>query len=249
MIVDDEPLARRGLRRLLESESDFVVGWEATNGKAAVSAIARHLPDVVFLDIQMPVLDGLSMLEQVDPKFFPEIVFVTAYNEHAVSAFDAGAIDYILKPINPERLKRTLDRVRRKLLTGDGSTVERKISDLLAVFPRSGGQYLERIAVHHDERIRFLNVGQIDWICSLGNYIEIHSRDNKFLLRETMSGIESKLDPQAFVRIRRSTIVRIERIEELQTLFGGEFAVVLKDGTEFTSSRRYRKHIESLVKI
>lgn len=247
LIVDDEPLARRGIRQLLETETDFEIAGEAANGQEAISSIETYAPDLVFLDIQMPLLDGFSFVEKIGAKNLPEIVFVTAYDEHAIHAFEAGAIDYVLKPINAERFQKTLERVRRRVFSGENKTLENKIADLLNNL-KPAESYLERIAVKENERIRFLTIEKIDWIGSQGNYIEVHSEREKFLIRETMDGIEKKLNPQKFLRLRRSAIVRIEQIKELHPLFNGEFEVVLKNGTRLTSSRRYRKNLDVLLK-
>ena len=247
LIVDDESLARRGVRRLLESETDFVVEAEASNGKDAAAKIEQYLPDLVFLDIQMPLLDGLSLVENIDSESLPEIVFVTAYDEHAVRAFEAGAIDYVLKPVDPDRFKKTLDRVRRRIRSGE--SLGDRLAEVLEKLLSPTQNHLTRISVNDNERIKFLKIDEVDWIRSQGNYIEVYSKGSKFLVRETMSGIERKLDPNEFLRIRRSTIVRVENIKELQTLFNGEFAVILKDGTELATSRRYRKNLEPLLKI
>lgn len=249
LIVDDEPLARRGICQLLETETDFVVAGEAANGREAVAELERLAPDLVFLDINMPLLDGFGFLEKLHAENLPEIVFVTAYDEHAIQAFEAGAIDYVLKPINAERFQKTLERVRRRAFAGESSPLENRIADLIKNLKPAGNVYPERIAVKENERIKFLAVEKIDWVSSLGNYIEIHAGREKFVLRETMDAIESKLNPQSFVRIRRSTIVRIAVIKELQPLFNGEYAVILADGTELVSSRRYRKNLDALLNI
>lgn len=247
LIVDDEPLARRGIGQLLETETDFVISGEASNGREAFDFIKKLAPDLVFLDIQMPLVDGFSFIEKLDSKSLPEIVFVTAYDEHAIRAFEAGAIDYVLKPINEERFQKTLERIRRRVLTGETHSLENKITDLLKVLNPPQNNYLQRISIKENGRIRFLEVEKIDWISSLGNYVEIYSGREKFVLRETMDGIESKLNPTEFVRIRRSKIVRIAKIKELQTLFNGEYSIILFDGMELTSSRRYRKNLEAVL--
>lgn len=248
LIVDDEPLARRGIRQLLESEIDFEIVGEAGNGREAISAVQKHSPDLIFLDIQMPLLDGFSFIEKMVAVNLPEIVFVTAYDEHAVRAFEAGAIDYVLKPTDPERFQKTLNRVRSRVLSGENKFLENKLANLLSLLKPPAENYLERIAVKQNEKIHFLNAEEIDWISSQGNYIEIHSQGKKFLVRETMDGIEKKINPRQFLRIRRSTIVRIERIKELYPLFNGEFEVVLKNGGKLTSSRRYRQNLDALLK-
>lgn len=246
LIVDDEPLARRGIFQLLENEPDFVVSGEASNGREALSAIEKLSPDLVFLDINMPLVDGFSFLEKLPPNNFPEIVFVTAYDEHAIRAFEAGAIDYVLKPINEERFQKTLKRIRCRLSSGEKNSLDNKINDLINILKPEQTKYLQRITLKGNGRITFLDVEKINWISSLGNYIEIHTNKEKFILRETMDGIESKLNPNDFLRIRRSKIVKISQVKELQPLFNGDFTVILFDGTELTSSRRYRKNLETV---
>ncbi len=248
LVVDDEPLARRGIRQLLESENDFEIVGEAANGREAVLAIQNLAPDLVFLDIQMPLLNGFSFVEKVGAENLPEIVFVTAYDEHAIRAFEINALDYLLKPIDEKRFQKTLERVRRRVLSGENKTLENKLADLLTNLKPAAENYLERVAVKENERIRFLNVEKIQWISSQGNYIEIHVEGETFLLRETMDGIERKLNPREFLRIRRSAIVRISQIKELHQLFGGEYSVILSDGTELAFSRRYRKNLDALLK-
>jgi two-component system LytT family response regulator len=257
LIVDDEPLARRGIRRLLERETDFEIAGEAGNGQIAVAKIESEKPDLVFLDIQMPLVDGFSLIEKTGAKNLPEIVFVTAYDEHAIRAFEAGALDYVLKPIDPERFQKTLERVRRRLNSPpqqQDAGIEPEIINLLRGLaknetPLAPHAFLERIPIKESGRVFFIGVDEIDWIGACGNYIEIHAGREKHLLRETMEGIEGKLNPNEFLRIRRSTLVRIERIKELHPLFNGEFAVILRDGTELSSSRRYRKNLEAILKL
>lgn len=248
LIVDDEPLARRGIRLLLESETDFEIVGECKNGREAVSALETYASDLIFLDIQMPLLDGFSFIERVGAGRLPEIVFVTAYDEHAIRAFETGAIDYVLKPIDAERFAKTLERVRRRVFSGENKSLENKLARLLDNLKFPQENYLERVVVRENERIRLLPTEKINWISSQGNYVEIHSGEEKFLLRETMDGIERKLNPKEFVRIRRSAIVRIEQIKELHPLFQGEFEMVLRCGAKLSSSRRYRKSLDAVLK-
>ncbi|HLM02869.1 MAG TPA: response regulator [Pyrinomonadaceae bacterium] len=255
LIVDDEPPARRGIRRLLEREADFEIAGEAGNGQTAAAKIESEKPDLVFLDIQMPLADGFSLVDAARAENLPEIVFVTAYDEHAIKAFEAGALDYVLKPIDPERFQKTLNRVRRRLSARETPAIEPELINLLRGLatknetPNAPQTFLERIPVKESGRVFFIDAREIDWIGACGNYIEIHAGRAKHLLRETMDGIESKLNPNEFLRIRRSTIVRVEKIKELHPLFNGEFAVILQDGTELSSSRRYRKNLESILKF
>lgn len=249
LIVDDEPLARRGIYQLLADEKDFTVVGDASNGRQALAAIEELAPDLIFLDIQMPVLDGFGVVEKLGARDLPEIIFVTAFDEHAIWAFEVGAIDYVLKPINSERFQKTLERVRKRIISGENNSLEHKIKDLLNSLKPAEEFFLERIAVRENDRIRFLDVEEINLINSLGNYLEIFTDREKFIFRETMSGIEKKLNPKEFVRIRRSAIVRIKSIKELQTLFNGEYSVRLLNGKELVSSRRYRKNLDVLLKL
>jgi two-component system, LytTR family, response regulator len=248
MIVDDEALARRGIRQLLEDEDDFRVVEEAANGSEALAAMHRLKPDVVFVDIQMPLVDGISFVKRISENSCPEVVFVTAYDEHAVSAFEAGAVDYVLKPVDPDRFRKTLTRLRRRVSAGERAAIEDKLDDLLKNLKPRNETYTQRLTIKERDRIRFVEVSDIDWIGSQGNYIEVHAGDEKHLIRETMEGIEKKLDPTGFVRIRRSTIVRVARVVELRPLFGGEFEVVLSNGMMLPSSRRYRKNLDRLLR-
>ena len=252
LIVDDEPVARRGVRLSLRGEDDIEIVGECGDGRAAVAAIREHRPDLVFLDVQMPLLDGFGVVEAVGPENLPAVVFVTAYDEHAVRAFEAGALDYLLKPFERERFRKTLARARRRIHAPDRDDLGRRLAALLGELrPDRVGErakHLERIAVREAGRIIFLGADEIDWIEAQGNYVRLHAGRDSHLLRETMDGIEAKLDPAKFVRIRRSAIVRVERIRELQTLFNGEYAVRLQDGTRLTSSRRYRKNLDALLK-
>lgn len=248
LIVDDESLARRGICRILAGENDFMIVGEAVNGLEAITEIENLAPDLIFLDVQMPVLDGFGLVEKLGAGNLPEIIFVTAFDEHAIRAFEVGAIDYVLKPINIARFQKTLDRVRRRITSAEKTSLEDKIAGLLENLKSPEEKYLTRISVKENERILFLNVENIDRIISQGNYVEIFAGRDKFLLRETMDGIEGKLNPKDFVRIRRSAIIRISQIKELQKLFNGEFSVVLLGGKELVSSRRYRKNLDRLLK-
>jgi two-component system LytT family response regulator len=253
LIVDDEPLARRGMWQLLEPEKDFEVVAEAANGHEAISAIQKYSPDLVFLDVQMPLLDGFSVIQKAGVENLPELVFVTAYDEYAIRAFEVHALDYLLKPIDKERFQKTLKRVRTGIKTRKRNEMDGGISALLSELESAksnGGQqgYLSRIAVKEAGRINFVGVDEIDWISSDGNYVKLHTKSKTHHLRETMDGLEHKLDPQKFLRLRRSVIVCIDQISELHPLFNGEYAVILKDKTELSSSRRYRRNLNLLLK-
>lgn len=254
LIVDDEPVARRGLRRQLQTEPGVEIVGECADGREAVAAILKLKPDLVFLDVQMPLLNGFEVVESVGPAHLPSVVFVTAHDEHAIRAFEVNALDYLLKPFDRERLQKALQRARA-YVGNDAETkrLEERLSDLLRGLEElkavdGAKNYLERIVVKESGRVFFLGVSEIDWLCAHGNYLQIHAGGATHLLRETVDAIESKLDPREFLRLRRSTIVRIERIRELHPLFNGEYAVVLKDNTRLTSSRRYRRNLDRLLK-
>lgn len=254
MIVDDEPLARRGIRQNLRAFNEVEIIGECKNGREAVVAIESEKPDLVFLDVQMPLLDGFEVIETLSAENLPPaVVFVTAFDEHAIRAFEVNALDYLLKPVDPERFQKTLERVRGLIKNTQNGRLDEKLSALLRDFeslktkdaPR---EYLRRVVIKEHERVFFLDVNEIDWISSEGNYIALHAKNKVFMLRETMDGIERKLDPAEFLRLRRSTIVRIEQIKELQPLFNGEYVVLMKDGTKLSSSRRYRQNLDALLK-
>lgn len=253
LIVDDEPVARRGIRLSLQGETDVEIIGECGDGRAALAAIRAEQPDLVFLDVQMPLLDGFGVVAALDVENLPAIVFVTAYDEHAIRAFEAGALDYLLKPFERERFQKTLARARRQILDSGSVDFNRRLAALLQGFKaeQSGEQLpqrLERIAVKEAGRIFFLSVCEIDWIEARGNYVQLHTGRESHLLRETIAGMESKLDASEFLRIRRSTLVRVERIKELQPLFNGEYRIILQDGTRLASSRRYRKNLDAILK-
>lgn len=241
LIVDDEPIARRGVRRLLESEPDVEIVGEAASGRAAVEAIASLKPDLVFLDIQMPEMDGLEVVATVTPEKMPAVVFVTAYDKYALDAFDLNAADYVLKPVDPERFGRALARARERKTRGPDVT-EQLLRVLSAARPQR-----ERLVVRSAGKIQFVNIDDIDWITAEDNYVRIYAAGKTYLMRETVGGLEERLDPSRFVRIRRSTIVRIERIKEIRPLMNGTFELLLEDGTRVTSARRFREAIEMLM--
>lgn len=253
LIVDDEPIARRGIRQQLWGEADVEIIGECANGREAIAAIRKESPDLIFLDVQMPLIDGFGVVNAIDIKDLPTIVFVTAYDEHAIQAFEVNALDYLLKPIDHDRFQKTLTRVRQQLNGSSTQQLQRKLASLLRdleEFKAEGKQanHLERLVIRESGRVFFLNVDEIDWIKAQGNYVQIHTNDTAHLLRETMNGMESKLDPRKFLRLRRSTIVRIDQIREMQPMFNGEYAVILKDDTQLISSRRYRNKLASLLK-
>ena len=237
LVIDDEPPARRKLLMMLREENDIDVVGQASNGLEAVAAIEQHRPDVIFLDIQMPGMNGFEVLDAIEGDNLPVVVFVTAFDQHAVKAFEVHAADYLLKPFDRARLQACLARLR-----SDPVSLNPRLSELLAELrPR---EYLTRVVVRSRGRVLFLKLEDVDWIETSANYVELHSGKQTFLLRETLSALEGKLDPQQFVRVHRTSIVNVDRIQELQPWSHSDFIVVLKDGTKLRMSRRYRQNLK-----
>ena len=245
LIVDDEPLARRGLRAQLAEEEDFEVVTECGNGRDAVSAIEEQKPDLVFLDVQMPELDGFGVVEAVGTELMPAVIFVTAYDKFALRAFEVHALDYLLKPFDTERFSKALERARAQVERKNISDLSLRLQTLIDDL-KAERKYTERLVVKSAGRIFFLGVEEIDWIEAADNYVRLHAGRESHLLRETMNSLEERLDPSEFLRIHRSAIVNVRRIKELHTLFRGEYEVVLKDGTRLSSGRGYRTRLQEL---
>jgi two-component system LytT family response regulator len=243
LIVDDEPLARQRLRKLLEAESDVEVIAECEDGESAIAAVAEHHPDLLFLDVQMPILDGFGVLEAVSTDQMPVVIFVTAYDHYALRAFEVHALDYLLKPFDRERFDKALRRARSYLGRENSEEVSLQLRALLEDV-RPERKYLERLVIKSASRVFFLRVEEIDWIEAAGNYLKLHVGDETHLLRETMNSLEARLDPERFLRIHRSTIVNIERVQELQPWFHGDYLVILRDATQLTLSRSYRQKLQ-----
>lgn len=246
IIVDDEPLAREGVRLHLETQSDIDVIAEAGTGEEAVSLIEALRPDLLFLDVQMPGVDGFGVLEAVGSAHMPVTIFITAFDQFAVQAFDAHAVDYVLKPFDDDRFVRAVQRAREQVHTRRRAQAEDRLGSLLDEL-RARNRFIERLVVRSGGRILILRVEQVDWIEAASNYVRLHAAGKEYLLRETMTSLESKLDPNDFVRIHRSTIVRVDRIRELEPLFQGDYVVILEDGTRLTSSRGYRDRLQELL--
>ena len=245
LIVDDEPLARERVRRHLRDEPGIEIVGEAGNGREAVAAIEEKTPDLVFLDVQMPEMNGFDVLKALEEDKIPAIVFTTAYDKYAIQAFEFHALDYLLKPFSRERFRRSVRHAREQLENSrqSGNIDERLVSLLENLKAK---KYLERIVVKNSGRVFFIKTDEIDWIEAAGNYLKLHVGREAHLIRETMQSIEAKLDPEKFFRIHRSTLVQIDRIKELHPLFGGDYAVILRDGTELTLSRNYRERLPEL---
>jgi two-component system LytT family response regulator len=244
LIVDDEPLARERIKRFLRDEAEIEVIGECGNGTDAIAAIKKDSPDLVFLDIQMPEKTGFDVVKSLNGKM-PAIVFVTAYDQYALQAFDVHALDYLLKPFTRERIHRAVSRARESIANRRMGNIDERLITLIADL-KSEKKYLERLVVKTTGRVFFLRTDEIDWIEAAGNYVKLHVGRETHMIRETMNGIEGKLDPDKFLRIHRSTVVHIDRIKELHPMFSGDYAVILRDNTELALSRNYRERFLEL---
>jgi len=246
LVVDDEPLARERTRKLLEKAPDIEVVGECGDGETAVASIGELEPDLVLLDVQMPELDGFGVLEKLRGRRMPAIIFVTAHDKFALRAFDVHALDYLLKPFDSARFNQALDRVRERLRTQGEGDLNQRISELLADM-KGPAKSLDRLAVKTGGRVLLLRMDDIDWVEAADNYVSLHVGAESHLHRETMNSLEGKLPPGKFMRISRSTIVNLEKIKELQPLFHGEYAVILRNGSKLTLSRSYRDRLQQLL--
>jgi two-component system LytT family response regulator len=240
LIVDDEPLAREGLRMLLTSDRQVAVISEAKNGREAVTAIRESQPDLVFLDVQMPEMDGFQVVHEVGPERMPAVVFVTAHDQYAIRAFEINALDYLLKPVTSERFHQSLNRAKARL--SGGEEVGWRMVSLLEALANPS-PYAKRLAV----RSLFVPVDDIEWIQAAENYVELHCDTGFHLLQATMNTIDASLDPEMFLRIHRSLIVNVGRIKELQPAGHGEYVVVLRSGVRLQSSRSYHEKLKALA--
>ncbi len=243
IIVDDEPLARERLKRFLRDESDVEIVAECGNGNDAIEKIKELRPDLVFLDIQMPEKNGFDVIRALGPKLIPTVIFVTAYDQYALKAFDVHALDYLLKPSTKERVHRAVGRARDHLSNGPKDSIDDRLIALIEDLKQEK-RYLDRLVVKSNGRVFFLKADEIDWIEAAGNYVKLHTGRDAHMIRETMNGIEGKLDPKKFIRIHRSTVVNIDRIKELHPMFSGDYAVILRDNTELSLSRNYRDRFQ-----
>ena len=246
IVVDDELLARKALLRLLKNESDINVIGQCGDGATAVDTIRRSNPDIVFLDVQMPEMDGFRVVEAIGADQMPVTIFVTAYDKYALEAFDANAVDYLLKPFASDRLARALRRARDRCLGRQDKDAAQRLFSLLDR-TRSQSDYAQRLAVSVRGRILFVQVAEIDWIGAEGNYATLHASRKTYDVRETMQALMDKLDPRDFVRIHRSTIVNVHRIREIRPWFQGSHVVVLQSGEELRMSRYQQDAVDRLL--
>ncbi len=247
LIVDDEAVARRGLRQHLQSESDIEVIGESEDGASAIEAIAELKPDLVFLDLQMPGLGGFDVIESVGLARMPAVIFVTAYDQFSLRAFDVHAIDYILKPIDPVRFATAIERARLRLRSMDplGERIAAALKDLDRAPPSA---WSKRLAIRNAGRVIVIEARDIDRCESDGNYVDVHVGAKVHVMRETLAALESRLDPNQFVRISRSSLINIERVRELHPTPSGDFVAVMADGSRVPGSRRYREALDALLR-
>jgi len=246
LIVDDEPPARELIATLLRDEPDVEVIGQCADGRSAIAAVERLSPDLIFLDVQMPGLDGFGVLAELPAERWPLVVFVTAHDKHAVRAFEIHALDYLLKPFEYQRLREAMQRARGELGQHDGASHQKRLLAALEEMQNQSKDW-DRVAVRDARRITFLKPAEIDWIEADGNYLCLHVGKKSYLLRQTMSTAEARLASKKFLRVSRSVLVNLERVKEWQPLFHGDSALTLEDGTRLTVSRVYRESFDRLV--
>ena len=247
LIVDDEPLARERIREMLKDDRELEIIGEARNGTEAVEFISTHAPDLVFLDVQMPDMDGFDVLHSLRVERMPVIIFVTAYDQHAMRAFDVHAVDYLTKPFDRQRFAEAVEQAKVYMKGAKEPDTARILSLLQEL--RAGAKYLERFAIKNGETVFFVRAEDVDAIEAQGNYVRLNLAGSSHLLRDTLNNVESQINPRMFVRIHRRTIVNIDRVKEVQTWARGEYRVVLFTGAHYTLSRGYRQHFEKLIKL
>jgi two-component system, LytTR family, response regulator len=257
LVVDDEPLARSGVRELLQRDADLEVIGEAASGAEAVEALRELKPDLVMLDVQMPGMSGFDVIRTVGPEHMPAVVFVTAFDQFAVRAFEVNAVDYLLKPFDDERFSLTVARAKRVIRQAHAGELSRRLAELLvnagnapmsAPAPVSTETYADRLVVKTGGRVFFLRTDELEWIEAADYYVKLHTGGKTHLLRETMNALEARLDPRKFFRVHRSAIVHLDRIRELQPYFRGEHVLILQDGTKLKLSRARREKLEGILK-
>ena len=246
LIVDDESLARERIRDMLASAAQIEIIAECANGREAIEAIQTLSPDLVFLDVEMPGIDGFGVLEALSPAQIPTIIFVTAYDQYAVRAFEVYALDYLLKPFDQERFEKALERAKSQLSSERSEDLSQRILNALEEI-KTRPVHLERLVIKMNGHVFFIKAEEIDWLEAEGNYVRLHAGKESYLLRDTISALESQLDPKKFIRVHRSAIVNIDRITELQPWFHGEYRIILREGVQLTLSRTYREKLHDLL--
>ena len=246
IIVEDEPLARERMLNLLETDDDIVVCAECGDGRSAVTKITELKPDLVFLDIQMPELDGFGVLAELSMPKLPAVVFVTAYDQFALKAFEVHAVDYLLKPFDRERFREAVQRAKTRIASTQSPPADEGLRALIADL-RPELKAVQKIAIKSTGRVTFVKVEDIDWAEAADNYVNIHAGTASHLIRETMTSLAARLPAEKFVRINRSCIVNLERVKEMQPMFHGEYTVFLNNGTKLVLSRNYRGSLSRLM--
>ncbi len=243
LVVDDEPLARDRIKDLLEEESEFDLVGESCNGFEAVKHISEKQPDLVFLDVQMPEMDGFEVLDTINSEDMPHIIFITAYDQYALRAFEVHALDYLLKPFDQKRFRKSILRAKEQIDQSNSATITDRFHELIQEL-KPNQRYMERLVIKSEGRIFFVKTDEISWIEAAGNYVTVHVNGEEHLIRDTMNSMERKLNPEKFMRIHRSRIVNIEHVKEIQPFYNGENLIILNNGTELTLSRKYREKLK-----
>lgn len=247
VIVDDEPLAREGVRMMLEADSEISIVAECGGGREALAAICEQKPDLIFIDVQMPEMGGFEVLEAVGAEHSPQVIFVTAYDKYALQAFEAHALDYLLKPFTVKRFNEALKRAKTQIQNEQNGELNRKLATLLEDL-KPQAKYLERVVVKNSGRVSFVNVEEVSWIEAAESYVRFHVGAGKsYLIRGAIGRLEAQLDPARFLRIHRSIIVSIKHVKEMRPLFHGDYEIVLTNGKKLTSSRSYRDKLQRLL--
>jgi two-component system LytT family response regulator len=247
LIVDDEPLPRERIRTLLAEHQDVELTGECRDGREAVEAILTQRPDLVFLDIQMPELDGFEVIESVSREYLPAVVFVTAFDEHAIRAFEVSAVDYLLKPINAARFTQAVRRAVERIGAPDAQDRQRDLINFVEQL-RTGRQHAERFVVRSGSKLSFVRAADVDWIDVADNYVRLHVSGQEQLVRDTLKSVEARLDPEQFIRVHRSIIINLDRIASVEPFFHGEYVVTMKDGARLTTSRSYSERLRTLLR-
>ena len=244
LLVDDEPLIRKGLRHALSGVPGVEVVGECGAGKEAIQAISSSRPDLVLLDVQMPDCSGLDVVREIGPKNMPPVIFITAYDDYAVSAFELNAVDYVLKPFEEARLRESIERARNRVTQDTQVVLSQKLETLLA---SQKPKWPDRLVVRSGERYEFVPVESIDWIEAANNYVILHCGSKQHLLGETMTSLEGRLDPAKFARVHRGRIINIKKIVALHPLFSGTYTLELQGGVRITTGRQYKEIMQNLI--
>lgn len=249
LIIDDEPLPRERVRTLLEAHREIELIGECHDGQEAVSRILNERPDLVFLDIQMPELNGFEVIRALSGEYLPAIVFVTAFDEYAIRAFEVNAIDYLLKPINAARFEQAVQRAKNRFNQSNppNHVPDRQLLNLIAGL-RDAKPYTTRFVVRSGSKFSFVKTSDVDWLSAADNYVSLHIGGREHLIRDTLKSVEQQLDPEIFVRVHRSIIINLNRVQEIEPYFHGEYIVTMKDNAKLTTSRSYSERLRSLLR-